>query len=62
MHRAELAAGPLSACSCCALIATLSAGLFAGASFAQNYPLKAVRLVAPYPPGGPNDIIARIVA
>ena len=62
MHRAELAAGPLSARSCCALIATLSAGLFAGASSAQNYPVKAVRLVAPYPPGGPNDIIARIIA
>jgi tripartite-type tricarboxylate transporter receptor subunit TctC len=32
----------------------------AGAS-AQNYPAKAVRLVAPYPPGGSIDIVARLV-
>jgi tripartite-type tricarboxylate transporter receptor subunit TctC len=47
---------------CCALIAALSMALFANASIAQVYPSKTVRLVAPYPPGGPNDLIARIVA
>ena len=40
--------------------------IFAGSSFSAVaqpvYPAKAVRVVIPYPPGGGNDIIGRIVA
>jgi len=42
---------------------TLAALLFASPAFSQTaYPAKTVRVVIPYPPGGGNDIIGRIVA
>ena len=40
----------------------VGAALFAGVAHAQNYPVKAIRLVVPQPPGGGNDVIARMIS
>lgn len=44
----------LAGVAACALTAGLAAG--------QAYPTKPIRLIAPYPPGGSSDILARILA
>ena len=31
-------------------------------SFAQTYPAKTVRVIFPFPPGGPTDLLGRAVA
>ena len=43
------------------LIAGLSLLAVPGAATAQDFPNKQIRLIVPFPPGGPNDIIARVV-
>lgn len=46
-----------------ALAAVVSCGMAAPVSFAQDrYPLKPVRMIVPYPPGGGTDIMARAVS
>lgn len=39
-----------------------AACLAATTVFAQSYPSKTIRMIVPFPPGGGNDVIARIVA
>jgi tripartite-type tricarboxylate transporter receptor subunit TctC len=39
------------------LVLALTAG-----AFAQDYPTKPVRLIIPFPPGGSNDVVGRLIA
>lgn len=43
-------------------IAAASAAALPALAWAQNYPNKPVRLIVPFPPGGPTDMMGRAVA
>ena len=42
-------------------IALLLATFIAGVTYAQQYPSRPIRFISPYPPGGGNDTLARIL-
>jgi tripartite-type tricarboxylate transporter receptor subunit TctC len=44
------------------LIVGLALALLAGLAQAQAYPGKPVRLIIPFPPGGSNDVVGRVIA
>ena len=44
------------------LALTALAVAFSMPAVAQDYPLRPVRVIVPYPPGGPTDVIVRVVA
>ena len=45
-----------------AVILISSAALGCPAAIAQSYPSRPVKIVVPFPAGGSNDIVARVVA
>jgi len=44
------------------LTAAIAISLAPAITLAQTYPLKPVRIISPYPPGGGNDILARTIS
>lgn len=51
---------PMTGLLCSTFFASI-AMLATGGAMAQSYPSKPIAIVVPFPPGGPNDIIARTI-
>src|SRR6204780_3836874 len=49
-----------AAISCFCLLPALIA--FAAPAAADDYPSRSIRLIIPFPPGGSNDVVGRIIA
>jgi tripartite-type tricarboxylate transporter receptor subunit TctC len=45
-----------------AALAGLAAGLPAGHAQAQSYPTRIIRIIVPFTPGSPNDVMARLIS
>jgi len=45
-----------------ALLLAIALGIHASSAVAQSYPSRPVRLIIPFPPGGSNDIVGRMIA
>jgi tripartite-type tricarboxylate transporter receptor subunit TctC len=46
----------------CALEVLLALGALAAPAAADDYPSRSIRLIIPFPPGGSNDVVGRIIA
>ena len=44
------------------LVSSLAALLPLASALAQSYPVKPVRIIVSWPPGGSNDVVARVMA
>jgi tripartite-type tricarboxylate transporter receptor subunit TctC len=48
--------------ACSALLALAVLAALPGRAFADDYPSRSIRLIIPFPPGGSNDVVGRIIA